>query len=131
MKISHTLTLGLALAVGTIAVASTYATLRTTHLGAASAQAPRVSPAAIAHRRQALDRAQVALRAQLHRRPPALPRVPKAQPPAPSGAPAAPLAAPATAPRVVYVRPKPIVHVVHRHGEASGEGLDEGGGSDD
>jgi len=128
MKATHALVL--ALAVGVAAVAGTYAALRTTHLGMAAVQAPQVSSAAITRRSRALDRAQVALRAQLRRRPPALPRVPKAQP-LPSPATAAPLAAPAAAPRVLYVRPKPIVHIVHRHGGEPGEGSDEGHGADD
>ena len=129
MKTAHALVL--ALAVGSAAVAGTYAALRTTQLGAAAVQAPQVSPAAIARRSRALDRAEVALRAQLRRRPPALPRVPKAQPPVPGVAPAAPVAAPAPAPRVLYVRPKPIVHVVHRHGGEPGDSSDEGHGTDD
>ena len=129
MKTSHALFL--ALAVGIAAVAGTYAALRTSQLGAAAAQAPQVSSEAIVRRSRALDRAQVALRTQLRRRPPALPRVPKAQPSVQSPASAAPLAAPAAPPRVLYVRPKPIVHVVHRHGGEPGDSADEGHGPDD
>jgi hypothetical protein len=113
MKTAHVLILVAAVAFA--AVAGTYAAMRTTHLSVASAQPARVGSAAIARQNRALDRA---------RKPPALPRVPA---PAPVSAPAVSVSAPAAAaaPPVIYVRPKPIVHVIHRHGE--GEREHEGG----
>lgn len=105
-------------AVAIAAVAGTYAAMRTTHLSSAAAQPARVGAAAIARQNRALDRAQAALRSQLRRRPPALPPVPKAV--------ASPSVVAAAAPPVVYVRPKPIIHIVHRHG---GERENDGGES--
>jgi hypothetical protein len=122
MKTAHVLILVAAVAFA--AVAGTYAAMRTTHLSVASAQPARVGTAAIARQNRALDRAQTALLAELKRKPPAPPRVPA---PAPVSAPAVSVSAPAAAaaPPVIYVRPKPIVHVIHRHGE--GEREHEGG----
>jgi hypothetical protein len=118
MKPTHVLVLAAAVAIA--AVAGAYAAMRTTQLSVASARPARVSAFAIARQNRALDRAQAALLAELKRKPPALPPVP-AQ--APVSAPAVRTAAPAptaSAP-VVYVRPKPIVHVIHRHGEGEHE----------
>ncbi len=123
MKPAHVLVLAAAVAIA--AVAGTYAALRTTQLSVASAQPARVSAVAIARQNRALDRAQAALVAELKRKPPALPPVPA---PAPVSAPAVRTAAPAPAAAapVIYVRPKPIVHVIHHGG---GEHEREGGDS--
>jgi hypothetical protein len=115
MKPAHALVLVAAVAIAT--VAGTYAALRTTQLSAASAQPFRVDEATVAAQNRALDRAEAALRAQLRRKPPALPPVPSA--------PAGPAIRAAAPPSVVYVRPKPIVRVIHRHG--AGEHESEGG----
>jgi hypothetical protein len=117
MKPAHALVLVAAVAIA--AVAGTYAALRTTQLSAASGQPAKVDAAAIARQNRALDRVEAALRRQLARKTPALPRVPKAF----SGR-RLRGAAPPTA--VVYVRPKAIVRVIHRHGG----GDDEHDGSD-
>lgn len=100
------------------------ATLRTTQLGASSA-APKVSAAQIAQRNRQLDAMQAKLRATALREPPALPALPAT--PAPTQ-----LAA-AQPQKVIYVRPKPIVHVVHRQdGEHEAEGAEhDGSGLDD
>lgn len=124
MKPAHVLVVAAAVAIA--AVAGTYAAMRTTQLSLASAQPARVSTAAIASQNRALHRARAALLAELKRKPPALPPVPA---PAPVSAPAVRTATapPAAAAPVIYVRPKPIVHVIHRHGE--GEHEREGGDS--
>ena len=130
MTTKHALVLVAAVAIA--AVAGTYAAMRTARLSVAAAQPARVSRATIARQNRALDRAQAALRAELKRKPPALPAVPT---PARVAAPAAgPVAAASTAAApVIYVRPKPIVRVIHRHGEADHErdGGDRGAGLDD
>ena len=99
-----------------------FATLRTTQLGASST--PTVSAAQIAQRNRQLDRVEASLRKAARQKPPALPTLP-----------AAPtrLAATAAPQQVIYVRPKPIVHVVHRSGEREHDGGHEhdGGGFDD
>lgn len=99
-----------------------FATLRTTQLGAGST--PKVSAVQIAQRNRQLDRVEASLRKAARQKPPALPAVP-----------AAPtrLAAAAAPQRVVYVRPKPIVRVVHRSGEHENDGghKRDGGGFDD
>jgi hypothetical protein len=114
MKRTHALLMAVAIAVA--AVAGTVAALRTTQLGSASA--PRADSAAIARQNRALDRAQRVLAAELRRKPPALPAARTAAPPS-------------AAQTVVYVRPKPIVHVVHRRGEHEAESGRDGGGLDD
>ncbi len=107
------------------AVAGTYAAMRTTQLSVASAQPARVSTAAIASQNRALHRARAALLAELKRKPPALPPVPA---PAPVSAPAVRTATapPAAAAPVIYVRPKPIVHVIHLQSEPESAGADHG-----
>jgi hypothetical protein len=120
--------IAIALVLALAAVAALVAATRTTQLGAA-ATTPKVSAAQIAHRNAQLDRVEVALLRAVRRRPPALPPVPKiprlAVVPVVHSAPVAsavPVSAPApvasAAPRqaVIYVRPAPIVHIVHRHG---------------
>ena len=106
MKRTHAALIAVVLAFAVLA--GTFAALRTTQLGARSTT-PSVSYAAIAAQNRQLDRAHAALLAQLRRRPPALPALAKP-------AAAAPAAVPAAAQTVVYVRPKPIVHIIHRHG---------------
>ncbi len=105
-------------------VAGTYAALRSSQLRANAA--PKVSAVQIQRQNQALNRAEAALRAQLRRKPPALPALPRTQPVHAVPAGPAPALAGAAAPRVTYVRPKPIVHIVHRHGGEPGD--HEGGG---
>ena len=94
-----------------------FAVLRTVQLGG-TAHA-RVADAQIARRNRQLDRIEASLSAQARRKPPPLPSV---------GGPAALPPRPAT---VVYVRPKPIVRVVHHGGDREHEneahGGDEGG----
>lgn len=114
-----------AVAVAFAAIAGTFAALRTTQLGANANASSHVSAAQIAKQNLALDRAERTLLAELHKRPPALPPLPVASRPA--TAPAA--AAPQT---VIYHRPPPVVHVIHRHGgEQEHDGQDDGGGLDD
>ena len=122
MKRTHALLLVLAVAMA--AVAGTFAALRSSQLRANAA--PKVSAVQIQRQNQALDRAEAALRAQLRRKPPALPPVPRTTSQPAVSAPAAPALAAAAAPRVTYVRPKPIVRIVHRHGGEPGD--HEGGG---
>lgn len=127
MKRIHALLIALAL--GIAVVAGTLAALRTTHLGS-NATATNVSSAQIAKQNRALTRAEAALRAELRHKPPAIAALP-AKAPAISALPAVPSASAQT---VIYHRPAPIVHVIHRsggeheseaaHGESSG-GLDD------
>jgi hypothetical protein len=121
MKRTHALLIVLAVAMA--AVAGTFAALRSSQLRA-NAAAPKVSAVQIQQQIHSLDRAEAALRAQLRRQPPALPAVPHAtpQPVLAAPAPSAPTSlASAPAPRVTYVRPKPIIRIVHRHGGESGD----------
>jgi hypothetical protein len=111
MKRTHALLI--VLAVATAAVAGTFAALRSSQLRANAA--PKVSAVQIQRQIRSLDRAEAALRAQLRRKPPALPALAAPAAPAPAAL------AGATAPRVTYVRPAPIIHVVHRHGGESGD----------
>jgi len=119
MKRIPALVIAVALAVAVIA--GTFAALRTTQLGAGTTST--VSAAELQKRTRALNRADAALRREARRKPPALP--------------ALPALARASAQRrpqsVIYVRPKPIVHVVHRGGEHENEheGHDAGAELDD
>ena len=125
--------LGLAVVFGVIALN------KTVHLGQAAAANP-VAKSLIAKRTAQLNRFEASLRAELRKKPPAVPKVPKmpvATPTssAPAAAPAAPAAAPAPAAasqRVVYVRPAPIIVHKHRPGGGESEGSDHGdnGGGD-
>jgi hypothetical protein len=108
MKRTHAFLIAVALAIAV--VAGTFAALRTTQLGANAT--PKISTTEFARQSRALDRAQAALRAELARKPPALSAV-----------------APAQAQTVIYRRPAPIVHVIHRRGEQEAEG--QGAGLDD
>lgn len=123
MKRTHAVLIALALAVAVIT--GSFAALRSQHL-ARQATASRVGTAQFIRQTRALDRAEARLRAELRRRPPAIPATPTA----------APVRAVAQPQTVVYRRPAPIVHVIHRHGgehesehESSGDG--GGGGGDD
>lgn len=125
MKRTHALLLVFAVAMA--AVAGTFAALRSSQLRANAA--PKVSAVQIQRQIQSLDRAEAALRAQLRRKPPALPALPRttSQPTLAAPAASAPSAlASAPAPRVTYVRPKPIVRIVHRHGGEHGDHEDGG-----
>jgi hypothetical protein len=120
MKRLHVLVIALMLAIA--AAAGLAAAVRTTHVGAAAHV--RVADSRIAQRNRQLNRIEASLAAQARRKPPALP---------PVGTAVTPRARPAS---VVYVRPKPIVHVVHRVGgehenERETNGGDEGAGFDD
>ena len=103
-------------ALAVAAVLGATAALRTTSLG----RAHRASAdAAVVARAKRLDRFEAALRAQLGKRPPALPAAPR-------------MARAAPPPRVVYRRPPAIVVVRHTHhgdddGFESAEGGDGGG----
>jgi hypothetical protein len=115
MKRTHAFLIALAL--GISVVAGTFAALRSQQL--AGNAAPRMSSNQYAAQSRALDRAERAIKAELRRRPPAVPAVTSATH--------------ARAPQaVIYQRPAPIVRVIHRHGdehEASESG--DGGGFDD
>ena len=99
MKRVHALIL--AVAIGIAVVLGSFAALRTTH----AASPGTVANAQVVTQTRALDRAEAALRAELRRKPPAVSAVPAAR-----------------AQTVIYHRPPPVVHVVHRHGEREGEG---------
>lgn len=114
MKRTHALIIALALAVAV--VAGSFAALRTTQLGAKAT--PQVNSSQIAQQNRALDRAQAALRAELKHKPPAISAVHPALPAA-------------GAQTVIYHRPPPIVHVIHRAGGGEHESGDRGGGLDD
>jgi hypothetical protein len=110
------------LALAFAAVTGTIALTKTVHLGQAASK-PTVSKHAIAKRAAQLNRFEASLRAELRRKPPAVPKLPAA---APTQA-AAP--APAAAQRVVYQRAAPII--IHKHragGEYEGSDQGDGGG---
>jgi len=122
MSRTHATVLAVLLALN--AVVGTVALARTLHLGQASHKASNVL---VAKRAAQLDRFEASLKAQLAKKPPALPKVPPA-----STVSAAPAAA---APQVVrYVRPAPII--IHKHraggeyevGDAAGAVQGDGGG---
>jgi len=122
----------IALLLGTAVVIGSVAALRTTELKSASAK-PAGSARTIARRNARLDRAEIALRKALAKRPPKLPAIPHFT--AVSAPQASAAAAPA--PHIVrYVRPAPVVVTVHRsHGDEreheSGGDHERGGGGDD
>jgi hypothetical protein len=122
MKRTHAFIISLALAVAV--VAGSFAALRSQHL-AQQASGARVGAAQFDRQMRALDRAEARLSAELRRRPPAIPALSTVAPATTRNQPQA----------IIYRRPAPIVHVIHRHGgehesehEARGDG---GGGSDD
>ena len=116
MKRTHAFLIALAL--GIAVVAGTFAALRSQQL--ARNAVPRVSTNQYASQTRALDRAEAAIRAELRRRPPAVPALPIAGS-TPSQAPQA----------VIYRRPAPIVRVVHRHGGEHEAESRDGGSFDD
>jgi hypothetical protein len=135
--VPRTQSLIVAISLGLAAVFGLIALTKTVHLGRAAAAKP-VSKALIAKRTSQLDRFEASLRAELRKKPPAVPKVPSTPIPKPAAAaPAyapAPAAAPAATQRVVYVRPAPIVIHKHRAGsehEGSDHGDGGGGGGDD
>ncbi len=122
-----------ALSLAFAAVTGTIALTRTVHLGQAATK-PSVPRSLITKRTAQLNRFEASLRAELRKKPPAVPKVP----PAPAVAPV-PAAAQASAPlvssqRVIYRRPAPIIIHKHRPGGGEHEGADHGdggGGVDD
>jgi hypothetical protein len=103
----------IALALGIAVVAGTFAALRSRQL--AGNPAPHVSSTQYVSQARALDRAEAVIRAELRRRPPAVP----------------PLAGstPAQTPRpVIYRRPAPVVRVLHRHDAEHEESESRDGG---
>lgn len=104
----------IALLLGLAVLLGTFATMRTTHLGAASRSA---TDARIAAQTQRLSAAERSLRRALAARP-ARPATPRA-----SQAPQA-----SQAPKTVYVRPAPIVVHLRHHGD---DGRQEEGSFDD
>ena len=123
----HALVLSLAVAACVVTGAS--AALKTVHLGATAATPPHVADSVIAARSAKLDRFAASLAHARRSRPPALPQVPHfapvAMPTPPAPAPAASTPAPAAVsdpsttvapakrhPKVVYVRPAPVVTTV-------------------
>ena len=130
---SRTAIVIVALSLAFAAVTGTIALTRTVHLGQAATK-PAVSQSAVARRTAQLNRFEASLRAELKKKPPAVPKVP----PAPAVSPA-PAAAQASAPlvssqRVIYKRPAPIIIHKHRPGGGEHEGADHGdggGGVDD
>jgi hypothetical protein len=129
----HALTISLA--VGLAAIAGTIAATKTIHLGGTAGTQPAAASVAIGKRTKQLHQAEIALRKALNQKPPKLPPLPAAVPA--GGAPIAGNAAAPGAQRVVYVRPAPIVHTIHRAGghesehESGHEADDGGGGFDD
>jgi len=126
----------IALLLGAAVVIGSVAALKTADLKSASAK-PGVSARTIARRNARLDKAEIALRKALQRRPPKLPAVPHY--PAVSAPQVSASTASASAPRIIrYVRPAPIVVTTHHAGGDDGheyehEGGDHegGGGGDD
>ena len=123
-----------ALSLAFAAVTGTIALTKTVHLGQAAAR-PSVSTSTVARRKAQLDRFEASLRAELAKKPPAVPKLPPASAAAPSPA-AAPAAASslASAQRVIYRRPAPIIVHKHRPGGGEHEGAEHGdgaGGGDD
>jgi hypothetical protein len=106
----HAITISVA--VGLAAIAGTVAATKTIELSPAAAEPGTASHGAIAKRTAALDRAEIALRNALKERPPKLPPLPRRLPAARAqagGSSATGRPPVATAPRVVYVRPAPII----------------------
>ena len=120
------------LALAFAAVTGTIALTKTVHLGQA-AHKPAVSKRVIATRTAQLNKFEASLRAEMRKKPPAVPKVPPAPAVTPSAAPASAPAL-ASAQRVIYRRPAPIVIHKHRPGGGEHEGSDHGdggGGGDD
>jgi hypothetical protein len=106
-----------ALVLAAVATAGLFAAVKTVRLGQrVSAQRPASASRDIASRQAKLTRWSHSLRQELAKRPPALPKLPTFAPvqPPPAAA-AAPAATPVTvaAPKVKYVRPRPVVKYRH------------------
>jgi hypothetical protein len=118
--------LNVAIVAGMFAFAAVLGTVAATHTVSLGVSHRRAAAATLRSQSKKLDRFEAALRTQLARKPPPLPRVPKT-----------PAAGPAQAgglqsQQVVYRRPPPIVVVKHtHHGDDGGEHGDGGGGGDD
>ena len=118
--------LNVAIVAGMFAFAAVLGTVAATHTVSLGVSHRRAAAATLRSQSKKLDRFEAALRTQLARKPPPLPRVPKT-----------PVAGPARAgglqsQQVVYRRPPPIVVVKHtHHGDDGGEHGDGGGGGDD
>ncbi|MGH3024725.1 MAG: hypothetical protein ACRDNI_13785 [Gaiellaceae bacterium] len=95
MKRLHAL--AVAVLLGVVAVAGTFAALDTTSLGMAASEEASVSDAEIQARDKKLDRAERALRRAEKKRPPKLPALPARRSAPPAASPAAPPAPAATA----------------------------------
>jgi hypothetical protein len=120
----------ISLAVGIAAIAGTIAATKTIHLGRSATTRPAAASSVIAQRTKQLDRAEIALKKALMQKPPKLPPLPATVPAgrAPSAG-----VAPTQQQRVIYVRPAPIVHTIHRAGgheseHESGDGHESGSG---
>jgi hypothetical protein len=108
-----------ALSLAFAAVTGTIALTKTVHLGQAAAK-PSVSKRTVAKRKAQLDRFEASLRAELAKKPPAVPTVPPAPPAVPAPTAAAPVSSSlASVQRVIYRRPAPII--VHKHRAGGGE----------
>ena len=122
-----------ALALGGVAAAGTFAVARTTSVGSASPAKATVADARIAAMTRQLARQEKRLRRAIAKRPPKLPAIPVLHRRVVT-APAASAAA-AAQQRVIYVRPKPIV--IHRarqggeHEPGDGQTHAQAGGGDD
>jgi hypothetical protein len=112
MKRRHLISISVLLAIA--AAVGTLAAFRTAGIGTSS-HAATPSRAAIAERTRRLDRAEASLHRALARKPPALPASTTPRP----------------AQKVVYVRPAPVVHVLHRPGGDEGENREHDGGESD
>ncbi len=128
----------ISLAVGIAAIAGTIAATKTIQLGRPAATQPASATSTIARQSKQLDRAEIALRKALKQKPPKLPPLPAAVPAGSAPIAYAGSAAAPRAQRVVYVRPAPIVHTIHRAGGHESEGGHDsehgdggGGGFDD
>ena len=135
MKVVHTFSIALLLAVAAgLGAAAATQTLRTAHAQAAASPAAATPAAAtpVASRAARLDRWQRQLQRALHRRLPKLPPLvhfPSVAIPAVAASPVISQVSQAPAPRTIYVHAKPAPSTAHSHGHEH-EGSD-GGGHDD
>jgi hypothetical protein len=121
--------LNLAIVAGMFAFAAILGTVAATHTVSLGVSHRRAATATLRSQSKKLDGFEAALRKQLARKPPTLPRVPKTPVAAP-----APAAVAQSQQQVVYRRPPPVVVVKHtHHGDDGGEHGDrgDGGGGDD
>jgi len=116
--------LNVAIVAGMFAFAAVLGTVAATHTVSLGASHRRTATATLRAQSKKLDRFEAALRSQLAKKPPPLPRVPKV----PAAAPA-PATAPQASQQVVYRRPPPVVVVKHtHHGDDGGAEHERGGG---